>query len=1655
MAKEHNGMKKSAWIGIALMLMAGAVIVSQWRFTPPPVVNPLELDGAKREAVLAAAKQGKGTAPVAQSPTPKPSLPTTTQTSVADTTNDTATNALTSIELDPRHPYRLKNTAKPASELFSSDAAIVLRNALIDADEPTANLNIPEHLRSEGDPESYVIQAKGRTSDEFRNLLKASGAEIVSYIPNNAYLVKADGSVVTALRASPLVRNAIAYEPYYKLSAALLSGAVKQEPMPPGQPLRVALFPGTKDIAIEKLRAKGAMVAKESEFPYGPLLTVIPRPESLSEIAGMPEVQLLEVYPRYQVLRDLGRIRVGAVKPAAPFENLHDLSGSNVIVGVNGTGVQTNHVDFDSRVVVDTTNFATPFLDGTGHETHVAGIIAANGAATPGAFTNGTVSGANYAGIAPSAKIFPLSIFPATGDAVVGNHPITAGITGAITDITVTFESAGYNEAPSVFIFDYTQLRTNTSAPFQRLSPGQNAIYEAVLTNGRVHDLIPLTNSVFPDGAYGSNYTETNTVVVMTPPWDEFQVITNQARNTNVYIVNNSWSVSVQEYDITAATYDAAVRDSMPHWAGEQAINYVFAAGNSGFGNTDGKGGLGDTIESPATAKNVITVGAIETLRNISTPANNTNNAFNNVLAESDSEGQVSDFSSRGNVGVGLEGEYGRFKPDLVAPGAWIMSSAAANHATNRTVIDDTIGNNNLRYESGTSMAAPFVSGLLALMQDAFDGSPFNRTNSPALNKALLINSARPAATLYDYSPRNFINYQGWGVPLLSNAIPDLTKVKLLETIGGSESATVVMVDQSGLTTNRLRTGQTHNFDVAVGNDATNQSLRITLTWTDPPGNPAAGIKLVNDLDLVVSNTATAEVFVGNFISSGSDFTTAGSLDNTNAQERAVADFVNNVENVFIRGPFTNGANNFRVYVSANRVNVNATGLETNDIAQDYVLVISTADGADVTVTHNPSQDTVTNLPSQFLLNGIPLLEQRVGAYSTFQSNVLIGTTNQWNFYVFTNSNLGPITNVSTNISGTITNSSTNVITPLTAGTNVAFATFFPPNLGRTRNVDADIDVYVTRSSDPPPGGHLTTNNIREDIFTSTKTLRSTNRGGLEVITLNDASIGDVFYIGVKSEDQQAGQYSFLAISTDQQFTQTNADGSFDVPFFTLPSLIPDGNPGSPGGTNLMGIMLVPTNIYNPVFSNSIAHENHSDLSVSLTHGSISVFTRNHSQRLQPGGIHTTQASYFNATLYDPNNAANTSGASLADGPGDMADFVGESAIGAWLLQVTDDAINHTGAVLNASMRIGDTGQNVRRNQNGNTTTVIFDVDPGESFIDVINVPITATNMTITVQGAPPSTPGVDLLVQYNAVPPAPFFTNVFTTNINGINYSQTNIVTTPNVISLLAPLTASSQIAINSATSPFLRIGPWFTRVINNTSTRLTLTNIIQLEHDFGIGGFDGHDVQLDLDLIDLASTNLALTPGENRLVAGLEVAIGVEHPRPADLVYELFSPLGTRVLIAENRGDLSRTNFYANFAEGTNGSTSIITNLLSGGMHHYNELLPIKAITNQFTNGISPPLLLSSNSPSIPSIHSRAQAISSEGSRVLVAGSLITNTAGAHTNWGMVFSYSLPMTTTCRPIGTRTGLARCASRLDCLPQRATRSCSKTWWPPRSVFSW
>jgi len=56
-------------------------------------------------------------------------------------------------------------------------------------------------------------------------------------------------------------------------------------------------------------------------------------------------------------------------------------------------------------------------------------------------------------------------------------------------------------------------------------------------------------------------------------------------------------------------------------------------------------------------------------------------------LPSSDSDDQIARFSSRGNVGIGLEGPNGRFKPDVVAPGSAVVSTRSANGTSARITI--------------------------------------------------------------------------------------------------------------------------------------------------------------------------------------------------------------------------------------------------------------------------------------------------------------------------------------------------------------------------------------------------------------------------------------------------------------------------------------------------------------------------------------------------------------------------------------------------------------------------------------------------------------------------------------------------------------------------------------------------------------------------------------------------------------------------------------------------------------------------------------------------------------------------------------------------------------------------------------------------------
>jgi len=120
----------------------------------------------------------------------KSAVPTVTATSTASNILAVAaTNNVISTKTN-QFVFRLSNTTKSLDQLMRDSHAILLENALIDSSRPL-NLSIPKNLQSPGDPGAYIVQARGPIDNAFRAMLARSGAEIVSYIPNDAYLVRA------------------------------------------------------------------------------------------------------------------------------------------------------------------------------------------------------------------------------------------------------------------------------------------------------------------------------------------------------------------------------------------------------------------------------------------------------------------------------------------------------------------------------------------------------------------------------------------------------------------------------------------------------------------------------------------------------------------------------------------------------------------------------------------------------------------------------------------------------------------------------------------------------------------------------------------------------------------------------------------------------------------------------------------------------------------------------------------------------------------------------------------------------------------------------------------------------------------------------------------------------------------------------------------------------------------------------------------------------------------------------------------------------------------------------------------------------------------------------------------------------------------------
>lgn len=274
--------------------------------------------------------------------------------------------------------------------------------------------------------------------------------------------------------------------------------------------------------------------------------------------------------------------------------------------------------------------------------------------------------------------------------------------------------------------------------------------------------------------------------------------------------------------------------------------HYIFVNGlpswNTMIRDPDGGVDGYDCIPHIATAKNIITVGAVHDIPGgYTTPTS--------VV--------MTDFSSWGPT------DDGRIKPDITANGMDLYSCDDDHDA-------------DYEVKSGTSMSTPSVAGSINLLVQHYEATHAGLTPLASTMKAVVIQTADEAGP--DPGPDYMF---GWGL---------MNTLKAAEFIQDDAEGRAMIVEES------LADGEADTHTVGSNGDV---PLRITIVWTDPAGTPPAeslnptDLMLVNDLDVRLEHLATSTLYYPYILDPGNPADAATTGDN----------YRDNVEQIYVSSP--------------------------------------------------------------------------------------------------------------------------------------------------------------------------------------------------------------------------------------------------------------------------------------------------------------------------------------------------------------------------------------------------------------------------------------------------------------------------------------------------------------------------------------------------------------------------------------------------------------------------------------------------------------------------------------------------------------------------------------------------------------------------------
>jgi hypothetical protein len=338
------------------------------------------------------------------------------------------------------------------------------------------------------------------------------------------------------------------------------------------------------------------------------------------------------------------------------------------------------------------------------------------------------------------------------------------------------------------------------------------------------------------------------------------------------------------------------------------------------------------TIATYGNAKNILTLGAVNPIPGgYSKP----------------SDVVLAGFSSLGPTGDG------RIKPDLVADGVNVLSSIAT-------------ADNAYDIYSGTSMATPATTGSAMLLQEYYSKLHGGTFVFASTLKGLMIHTADEAGL---YPGPDYV--YGWG-------LIDMAKAAAVITSDNTDQ--VQQIHESSLT-NGSRDIQT--FLITASGKT---PVSATLCWTDVPGTPINipsnehnlkdnGIKLINDLDLRITDNTTSTVYMPWTLNPANPGAAAAKGDNIR----------DNVEKVELSDSLIPG----RAYT----ITVSHKGtLKGTGGTQNYSLVISGGGGAAICASASTSNGaSIDNLTLSNLNFSPPANTCRTYTDYTAQSPASLG----------------------------------------------------------------------------------------------------------------------------------------------------------------------------------------------------------------------------------------------------------------------------------------------------------------------------------------------------------------------------------------------------------------------------------------------------------------------------------------------------------------------------------------------------------------------------------------------------------------------------------------------------------------------------------------